>query len=157
MSNVTNRAFVETLGGTTASSFVGNKGDLFYDREGTTLRISDGVTVGGNSVGGGPVVKGVITLNGTSPTWSGTAGYTVSGAQPGGGGTDYEITLTFPAAYAARTDYIVQVTYDGTNFIAQNGAQIGVSRSTGSILFTPRRWDETPLSGGELMITIFNV
>ncbi|WP_223618523.1 hypothetical protein, partial [Acinetobacter baumannii] len=46
-----------------------------------------------------PVAAGCITLNGTSPTWTGTAGYTVSGAQPGGVGTDYEITLTFPTAY----------------------------------------------------------
>jgi hypothetical protein len=104
-----------------------------------------------------PVAVGCITLNGTSPTWSGTAGYTVSGAQPGGGGTDYEITLTFPTAYSARTDYIVQATYDGTNYISGNGASIGVARGTASVVFTPRRWDENPLSLGEIMVTITNL
>lgn len=104
-----------------------------------------------------PVATGFITLNGTSPTWTGTTGYTVSGAQPGGAGTDYEITLTFPTAYSARTDYIVQATYDGTNYISANGAQIAVARGTSSIVFTPRRWDENPLSLGEIMITITNL
>ena len=104
-----------------------------------------------------PVAAGFITLNGTSPTWTGTTGYTVSGAQPGGAGTDYEITLTFPTAYSARTDYIVQATYDGTNYIGANGAQIAVARGTSSVVFTPRRWDENPLSLGEIMVTITNL
>lgn len=104
-----------------------------------------------------PVAAGCITLNGTSPTWSGTTGYTVSGAQPGGVGTDYEITLTFPTAYSARTDYIVQATYDSTNYVSGNGASIGVARGTASIVFTPRRWDENPLSLGDIMVTITNL
>jgi len=104
-----------------------------------------------------PVAAGCITLNGTSPTWSGTAGYTVSGAQPGGAGTDYVITLTFPTAYSARTDYIVQATYDSTNYVSGNGASIGVARGTASVVFTPRRWDENPLSLGEIMVTITNL
>lgn len=104
-----------------------------------------------------PVAAGCITLNGTSPTWTGTAGYTVSGAQPGGVGTDYEITLTFPTAYSARTDYIVQTTYDGNNYVSGNDASIGVVRGTASVVFTPRRWDENPLSLGEIMVTITNL
>ena len=104
-----------------------------------------------------PVAVGYITLNGTSPTWSGTTGYTVSGAQPGGAGTDYVITLTFPTAYSARTDYIVQATYDGTNYVSGSGASIGVARGTASVVFTPRRWDENPLSLGEIMVTITNL
>lgn len=56
MSNSTYRLFVEKLGGTTATEFVGNVGDVFYDPEGNELRISDGSTVGGLvlSGGGGP-------------------------------------------------------------------------------------------------------
>ena len=104
-----------------------------------------------------PIAAGYITLNGTSPTWSGTAGYSVSGAQPGGAGTDYEITLTFPTVYSARTDYIVQATYDGTNYVSGSGASIGVARGTASVVFTPRRWDENPLSLGEIMVTITNL
>ena len=155
--NTTYRVFLEKLGGTDPSVFVGNEGELFYDPNATVLKISDGSTAGGVAAGGAPVAKGFITLNGTSPTWTGTSGYVVSGAQPGGPGTDYEIVLTFPTPYSARTDYIVQATYDGTDYVAQNGAEIGVARRTADILFTPRRWDEQPLSLGDIMITIHNL
>ena len=121
------------------------------------MKISDGSTAGGVAAGGAPVAKGFITLNGTSPTWTGTSGYTVAGTQPGGVGTDYVITLTFPTAYSARTDYIVQATYDSTNYVSGNGASIGVARGTASVVFTPRRWDENPLSLGDIMITIHNL
>lgn len=155
------RALVEKLGAASTATFVGNEGELFWDPTSTDIRISDGTTVGGAVVSGGsstaPVAAGFITLNGTSPTWTGTTGYTVSGAQPGGVGTDYEITLTFPTAYSARTDYIVQATYDSTNYVAGNGASIGVVRGTSSIVFTPRRWDEDPLSLGDIMVTITNL
>ena len=104
-----------------------------------------------------PVAVGYIFLDGTAPTWTGTSGYTVSGTQPGGVGTDYVITLTFPTAYSARTDYIVQATYDSTGFVSGNGASIGVVRGTSSVVFTPRRWNEDPLSLGEIMITITNL
>jgi hypothetical protein len=159
MSNITHRAFVEVLGGTTASSFVGNAGDLFYDREDTTLRVSDGVTAGGNPVGGGPVAKGCINLNASSPTWSGTTGYTV--AKSGGDGSalggDVFYTLTFPSAYAERTDYIVNASYDGTDWVSANGAQIGIERNAGNVVFCVRRWNEDPLNLGDLMITIYNL
>ena len=104
-----------------------------------------------------PVAAGYIYLDGTSPTWTGTNGYTVSGAQPGGTGNDYVITLSFPTTYSARTDYIVQATYDSTGYVAGNGASIGVVRGTSSVVFTPRRWNEDPLSLGEIMITITNL
>jgi len=155
--NTTYRVFTEKLGDSDPDQFVGNAGEVFYDPNGTALKISDGTTAGGVSIGGAPAAQGFITLNGTSPTWSGTAGYTVSGAQPGGGGTDYEITLTFPTAYSARTDYIVQTTYDGNNYVSGNDASIGVTRGTASVVFVPRRWDENPLSLGEIMVTIHNL
>ena len=47
------RAFVEKLGGSDASTFVGNRGELFYDPETSTLRVSDGSTPGGIVVSGG--------------------------------------------------------------------------------------------------------
>ena len=46
------RAFVEKLGGSDASTFVGNRGELFYDPETSTLRVSDGSTAGGIIVSG---------------------------------------------------------------------------------------------------------
>ena len=51
--NTTHRLLVEKLGGTTAESFVGNEGEVFYDPDSPTptLRISDGSTPGGQYVG----------------------------------------------------------------------------------------------------------
>lgn len=47
------RAYVEKLGGSDATTFVGNRGELFYDPETSTLRVSDGITAGGIVVSGG--------------------------------------------------------------------------------------------------------
>ena len=42
-----NRIFVEKLGATERSSFVGNQGDIFYDPASTQIFVSDGKTPGG--------------------------------------------------------------------------------------------------------------
>lgn len=52
MSRVTYRMFLEKLGGTEASSFIGSHGDLFYDPFDGILRVSDGVTQGGTTISG---------------------------------------------------------------------------------------------------------
>jgi len=57
MANSVNRFFVEKLGGTTANRFVGNVGEVFYDPDTGQLRVSDGSTAGGISIGGN--VQGV--------------------------------------------------------------------------------------------------
>ena len=44
------RTFTEKLGGANVSTFVGKHGDLFYDPETNSLRISDGHTPGGNPI-----------------------------------------------------------------------------------------------------------
>ena len=47
-SNVTFKMFTDNLGGTQATNYIGNKGEIFYDFDGSTpLRLSDGVTPGG--------------------------------------------------------------------------------------------------------------
>ncbi len=51
-SNVTFKMFVDKMGGTDADSYIGRVGDLFYDPYSGELRISDGVTVGGNHISG---------------------------------------------------------------------------------------------------------
>jgi len=58
--NTTFRAFVEKLGATEAATFVGNEGDLFYDPNTASLRVSDGVTPGGMAVAGVTTVSGPI-------------------------------------------------------------------------------------------------
>jgi len=45
--NTTFRVYVEKLGASEATDFIGNEGDLFYDPNTTVLRISDGTTPGG--------------------------------------------------------------------------------------------------------------
>jgi len=106
-----------------------------------------------------PVAAGNINMNANSPTWTGTTGYTV--AKSGGDGSalggDVFYTLTFPAAYSARTDYIVQASYDGTDWVSANGAQIGIERNTANVVFCVRRWNEDPLNIGDIMITITNL
>ena len=51
--NTTYRVLVEKLGASDPSTFVGNQGELFFDPNGTSLKISDGSTVGGVAAGGG--------------------------------------------------------------------------------------------------------
>jgi hypothetical protein len=53
MANKTYVAFVDKQGGTTATTYIGNEGELFYDPSTTILRVSDGVTPGGSVVGSG--------------------------------------------------------------------------------------------------------
>ena len=50
---VLHRLYIEKLGASSVSSFVGNYGDIFYDPATITLRISDGVTPGGRLLVGG--------------------------------------------------------------------------------------------------------
>lgn len=45
--NTTFRVYVEKLGASEATDFIGNEGDLFYDPNQTELRLSDGSTPGG--------------------------------------------------------------------------------------------------------------
>ena len=45
--NTTFRVYVEKLGASQASNFIGNEGDLFYDPNDAELRLSDGQTPGG--------------------------------------------------------------------------------------------------------------
>ena len=58
--NTTFRAYVEKLGATEAATFIGNEGDLFYDPNTASLRVSDGTTPGGVPVAGVSTVSGPI-------------------------------------------------------------------------------------------------
>lgn len=64
--NTTFRAYVEKLGATEAADFIGNEGDLFYDPNTASLRVSDGITPGGiavvgvSTISGGPIQQSLI-------------------------------------------------------------------------------------------------
>jgi hypothetical protein len=96
MSNVTFRAFTEHLGNVTASSFIANDGDLFYDRDTTTLRIGNGTTPGGQIVSGGGGT-GTKIENGTSnveiATSAGNVTVTTAGAKTWTFGTTGDLTI----------------------------------------------------------------
>lgn len=107
------RSFLEKLGGdATANTFVGNSGDLFYDPNTTTLRISDGVTPGGSVVSSGgsgisnvvedttPQLGGNLDVNGK--TIGSTGGGNISIVADEGG----DVILT------ATGDGIVSITGD---------------------------------------------
>ena len=51
--NTTYRVYLEKLGGSNPSEFVGNEGELFYDPSTTSLKFSDGTTAGGTGATGG--------------------------------------------------------------------------------------------------------
>jgi hypothetical protein len=54
--------FLSRNNGPTANDYVGHSGRLFYDPAERVLRISDGVTVGGE------VLNGLVTVANTEPT-----------------------------------------------------------------------------------------
>ena len=64
--NTTFRSFVEKLGGTDASEFVGDEGDLFWKPEDASLRISDGTTPGGVAVTAAGINTSFVAANGTT-------------------------------------------------------------------------------------------
>ena len=75
MANKTYVAFVDKQGGTTATSYIGNEGELFYDPTTTTLRVSDGSTPGGTVVSAGGGSTGDITF--VDSTMSSSADMTI--------------------------------------------------------------------------------
>lgn len=65
--NTTFRSFIEKLGGTDPSEFIGEEGDLFWNPNTGSLRVSDGSTPGGMAVtgvttvgNGGPIQQDLI-------------------------------------------------------------------------------------------------
>ncbi len=68
MANKTFKAFVDKMGGTTATNYVGNEGELFYDPTTTTLRIGDGATPGGTVISSGGASTGNFTFSGNTMT-----------------------------------------------------------------------------------------
>jgi hypothetical protein len=46
------KLFADKMGGNDAAAYIGSAGEIFYDPTTTSLRISDGSTVGGTSIGG---------------------------------------------------------------------------------------------------------
>ena len=115
---ITNKIFTTTMGGTSATAYIGKTGEIFYDVDGTTpLRLSDGVTPGG-------IAFGIASVNTAfNPQFTNTSGQTLSGTvttasyvkqglivhfrmnvnfaattEFGHSSSGYQLTLPFPAA-----------------------------------------------------------
>lgn len=75
--NTTYRVLVEKLGAQDASQFIGNEGEVFYDPNNPELKLSDGSTIGGVSIGGtgggGAANTGDVTFTGNQVIGSGTS------------------------------------------------------------------------------------
>ena len=72
MSNKTFKVFVDKMGGNAANTYIGNEGELFYDPQTTTLRMSDGSTPGGIVVSSGTSGStGEVTFEGVKVIGSG--------------------------------------------------------------------------------------
>jgi len=78
--NTTFRAFIEKLGDSDPEAFIGSEGDLFYNPNTASLRVSDGVTPGGVPVVGVTTVAGPIQSS-LVPATDGTLDLGAPGAQ----------------------------------------------------------------------------
>ena len=114
--NATFKLFADKLGGTTANTYIGTTGEVFYDIDGTTpLRLSNGVTPGGIPFGVSSVSTSYApqfkTVSGnTLPGTVTTGAYVKQGAivhfrvnvnfantSDFGNASQYKLTLPFPA------------------------------------------------------------
>ena len=72
--NITNKLFGTTHGGTNSNTYIGKRGEIFYDIDGTTpMRLSDGVTPGGIPFG---IATTSVSYN---CNFTNTSGQTLSG------------------------------------------------------------------------------
>jgi hypothetical protein len=115
--NATFKIFTDKMGGTRANTYIGTRGEVFYDVDGTTpMRLSDGVTPGGIQFGitsistpYDPEFKTVSgnTLSGTVSTGSYVkqglivhfrVNVSFANTTDFGANSQYQITLPFPAS-----------------------------------------------------------
>jgi hypothetical protein len=142
-----------------AGSWVGHKGELFYDPNTGEIRLSDGVTPGGiliNTGGGGPGTKGYTGSFGYTGSagyqgrdgYTGSQSYTGSQGFTGSAGKGYTGSsgafagrgYTGSAGYQGRDGYIGSAGYQGRDGYT-GSAGIGYAGSVGrfgdSLLATP--------------------
>jgi hypothetical protein len=111
--NTTYRVLVEKLGDSDPSKFVGNEGEVFYDPNNPILKLSNGTTPGGVSVGstgegGGNANTGNIVFDGNDITNEDDINIT--------SGDDLRITAYDVLALRTETDDVdIVVNYGGEN------------------------------------------
>jgi len=115
--NITRKFFTDTMGNTTANNYIGRKGEVFYDQDGSTpIRLSDGETPGGIAFGIASVSRSYDpefktvsgnTLSGTVSTGSFVkqglivhfrVNVQFANTTDFGANSQYQITLPFPVS-----------------------------------------------------------
>ena len=126
------RLFPEKLGNTSATTFVGDAGEVFYDPTSTTLRISDGSTPGGLTIGGGgglqaeaDTLQTVSTRGATSTNQLTMAGFITTAGSTVGGHLIPDTNVTYDlgsAEYKFRHLYLSS----NTIYVGENDDTISV-------------------------------
>jgi hypothetical protein len=100
--STTFKLFADKMGGEVAASYIGKKGEIFYDITGLTpIRLSDGVTPGG-------VPFGIVSINETfNPQFKTVSGNTLAGTVSTGSYVLQGLICHFRinVSFAATTDF----------------------------------------------------
>ena len=135
MSNTTYKLFADRMGATTATTYIGRKGEIFYDIDGTTpIRLSDGVTPGGISFG-------IISINQTfNPQFTDASGTFAIG---GGSATasyvlqglicHFRINVQFSATTTYGTgQYQFNLPFPSVSTVSIRGGSLHMTTGTGA-------------------------
>jgi len=102
MAKITNRIFVDKMGGTYANTYIGVPGEIFYDTDGATpIRLSDGTTPGG-------IPFGIVSINETfNPQFKTVGGNNLAGTVSTGSYVLQGLICHFRinVSFAATTDF----------------------------------------------------
>lgn len=117
MANKTYVAFVDKQGGTPATSYIGNEGELFYDPTTTTLRVSDGSTPGGTvvSAGGGANTGDITFVDSSIRTQANLEIRTNGVDSPSVWNFDITGDLTIPGSIVSSNSFTVISEVGGTS------------------------------------------
>lgn len=117
--NTTYRVLVEKLGDADASQFIGNEGEVFYNPNTPELKLSDGTTPGGVSIGGGGST-GALTINDI-----GDSEYTLQLSDAGKAILCYDTDITVPSDdelnFPVGTVITIIVSLDSSNILSGGG------------------------------------
>jgi len=141
--NTTYRIYVEKIGAADPSSFVGDEGELFYDPFVPTIKLSDGSTPGGVSVGGG----------GASSQWVTTGAGIHTTSNVGVGTTNPTSGTSLYVNGDARITGILtigtsSITLNGSTNTINVGSGITINGATGIISATSIYVNGSSVGGG---------
>lgn len=151
--NTTYRIYVEKIGAQDPSTFVGDEGELFYDPFVPTIKLSDGTTAGGVSIGGG----------GASSQWVTTSAGIHTTSNVGIGTTNPRFALEVGAVGASGTSLYVNgdaritgiltigtssITLNGSTNTINVGSGITINGATGIISATSIYVNGSSVGGG---------